>query len=43
MRIQDMRELLAIAQYGNYSKAANHLYITQPALSRHIMEMEKEL
>lgn len=43
MRIQDMRELLAIAQYGNYSKAANHLYITQPALSRHITEMEKEL
>lgn len=43
MRIQYMREFIAIREHGNYSKAAKSLYITQPALSRHIADMEKEL
>lgn len=43
MRIQYMREFIAIKEQGNYSKAAKSLYITQPALSRHIADMEKEL
>lgn len=43
MRIQYMREFIAIKEKGNYSKAAKSLYITQPALSRHIADMEREL
>ena len=43
MRIEHMRELIAIKKLGNYSKAAKSLFITQPALSRHIADMEKEL
>lgn len=43
MRIQYMREFIAFHKYGNFSKTAHNLYITQPALSRHIAEMEKEL
>lgn len=43
MRIQYMRELIAIKEQGNYSRAAKKLYVTQPALSRHIADMEKEL
>ncbi len=43
MRIEYMRELIAIKELGNYSKAARSLFITQPALSRHISDMEEEL
>ena len=43
MRIQYMRELIAIKEQGNYSRAAKSLYVTQPVLSRHIADMEKEL
>lgn len=43
MQIQYMREFIAFHEYGNFSKTAQSLYITQPALSRHIAEMEKEL
>ncbi|MGO5314876.1 LysR family transcriptional regulator [Bilifractor sp. LCP21S3_A7] len=43
MQIQYMREFIAFHKYGNFSKTAHNLYITQPALSRHIAEMEKEL
>lgn len=43
MRIRYMRELIAIKEHGNFSRAAESLFITQPALSRHIADMEKEL
>ena len=43
MRIQHMREFTAIKEQGNYSRAARSLFITQPALSRHVVEMEREL
>ena len=43
MRIQHMREFVAIKDEGNISRAARSLYMTQPALSRHLAEMESEL
>lgn len=43
MRIEYLRELIAIKELGNYSKAARSLFITQPALSRHISDLEEEL
>lgn len=41
MKIQHMKELLAVYEHGNYSKAADALFISQPALSRHVSEIEK--
>ena len=43
MQIQQMREFVAIKERGNFSRAARSLYLTQPALSRHVQEMEREL
>lgn len=43
MRLQYMKELTAIYEKGNFSKAAKSLFITQPALSRHVADMEKQL
>lgn len=43
MNLKVLRYFLEIAKTENISKAADNLYITQPALSRHIMELENEL
>ena len=43
MRVQHMREYVAIKEQGNFSRAARSLFMTQPALSRHIADMEREL
>lgn len=43
MKTEHMRELLAIREQGNFSRAARSLFMTQPALSRHIADMEREL
>ncbi len=34
---------LVVAKYRNFSKAAEILYISQPAVSRHVINLEKEL
>lgn len=43
MEIKDMQCLVAIAEAKNVTRAAERLYITQPALSRTISHLEKEL
>ncbi|NTW73096.1 MAG: LysR family transcriptional regulator [Eubacteriaceae bacterium] len=43
MNITHMKYFLTAAKYLNFSKAADQLYITQPALSRQISVMETEL
>ena len=43
MRIEYMREFLAIHDEGNFSRAARSLFMAQPALSRHVQELEREL
>ena len=43
MRIEYLREFLELVEWTNFSKAANHLNITQPTLSKHILEIEREL
>ena len=43
MRIEHMREFVAIREEGNFSRAARSLFMTQPALSRHVQEVEREL
>jgi DNA-binding transcriptional LysR family regulator len=43
MRIETLREYLEFGKYLNFSTAAKKLYISQPALSNHIANIEKEL
>ena len=43
MRIEHMREFVAIREEGNFSRAARSLFMAQPALSRHVQEVEREL
>ena len=43
MRIDFLRELVVLAQCGNFRVAADKLYISQPTLSNHIKAIEQEL
>lgn len=43
MNTERLYEFLVLSQTESYSKAAEILYISQPVLSLHIQEMEKEL
>ncbi len=43
MKLSMMREFVTLANVQNFSRAAEELYIAQPALSRHIAALENEL
>ena len=43
MDFRELQYVLAIQKYGNISKASNALYMTQPALSRFLQNLENEL
>lgn len=43
MNLIQIKYFITVAKYLNFTKAANELYITQPALSRQISAMEQEL
>lgn len=43
MNISQMRHLLAVYETGSFSRAAEQLHLTQPALSRSIQSLEDEL
>lgn len=43
MDLREIRYFRTIAEYGNFSKAAAHLRIAQPALSRAIQKLEHDL
>ena len=43
MDTEQIRDFLAVARYKNFSKAAESLYIGQPALSRRISALERQL
>ncbi len=43
MTITQFEYFMAAAKYGNFSEAANRLYVSQPAISKQIQELEKEL
>lgn len=43
MEINYIREFVVLAEVGNYMEASARLFISQSALSKHIMAIEKEL
>lgn len=43
MHIEHFKEFITLAELLNYSVAAEHLYLTQPVLSRHIKGLEEYL
>ncbi len=43
LRIQHVQEYVELAKRGSFTAAAEHCHITQPALSRHIKEIEGEI
>jgi len=43
MDFKDMSYVLAIAKHQNITKAANHLYVSQPTLTKFLQRLEKEL
>ncbi|KUO50135.1 MAG: hypothetical protein APF76_06640 [Desulfitibacter sp. BRH_c19] len=43
MDFSNLRAFYQVATSGNFSKAANELFISQPALSRQVAALEKEL
>ena len=43
MDLRRLRHLIAVAEHGNFGRAAAASYITQPALSRSIQALEAEV
>lgn len=43
MDIRQLETFVAIAKYKHFCKAAEHLHLTQPTLSNHLKNLEKEL
>ena len=43
MELKEQRYVCTLAEYGNLTRAADRLYISQPALSIYISNLEKHL
>lgn len=43
LNFKEMHYIITVAKYGNISKAAEHLFVAQPSLSRCIHRIENEL
>lgn len=43
MELRQLRHLLAVVEHGNFSRAADAVHLTQPALSRSIQALEAEV
>ncbi|MEG0303794.1 MAG: LysR family transcriptional regulator [Gordonibacter sp.] len=43
MKIEVLREFVALAHYGSFHAAAESLFISQPTLSNHIKALEHEI
>jgi DNA-binding transcriptional LysR family regulator len=43
IKLRDLKVLMAIAQYGSMSKAARHLAVSHPVISKTVTELERTL
>jgi len=43
MNLEQLRSFVAVAQLGNFTRAAEHLHLAQPSLSRQIAALESDL
>ena len=43
MTITQLKYVLAVAEYKNFTQAAEHSFVTQPTLSMQIQKLEEEL
>ena len=43
MDIESLRAFLAVAETGSFSQAADRLFLTQPAISKRIAQLETQL
>lgn len=43
MKLESLNEFIVFAHYLNFTSAANNLHISQPNLSKHLAELEKEV
>lgn len=43
MEVRDLRYFVAVAEEGNFTRAAERLFVAQPAVSHRIMELERQL
>jgi len=43
VNLRQLRVFLAVARQRHFRRAAEHLYLSQPAVSRHVAELEAEL
>lgn len=43
MNLEQLRGFVAVAQLGNFTRAAEHLHLAQPSLSRQIASLEHDL
>lgn len=43
MEVRDLRYFVAVAEEGNFTRAAERLFVAQPAVSHRILEIERQL
>ena len=43
MELKHLRSFVAVVRYGSFTRAAEKLYLSQPAVSAHVQALEEEL